>query len=403
MKTSCKTETYRLGLQVVLVKCCIDKRASPYQQQQFQGVVSSWNYVFGAKTQVKTLLFLDLTFPYKSGNEFTTDSISEMKNKITDEDYQILSRNLTMVTEFLLLGFSDFQELQFVLFAIFFCLYLLILGGNITIIITVRLEHSLHTPMYFFLAVLSFSETCYTFTILPKMLLNLLSVLRTISFISCAIQMFFFLGFAINNSLLLGLMGYDRFAAICHPLRYPVLTSWWICKVMAATCGVAGFMISLLGTFLVFSLPFCNSNRIDHYFCDIAPVIHLACGDFYINEVIIFIGGVVTLMVPLTFVCITYGFIVRTIMRIPSTEGKKKAFSTCATHLIVVVVHYGCASFVYLRPSSKYTSSKDRLVTVTYTIITPLLNPLLYSLRNKDVQMAIRKVISWGKFSLKNI
>ncbi|XP_051852559.1 olfactory receptor 10R2-like [Antechinus flavipes] len=355
------------------------------------------------------MLFLNLTFPYKSGNEFTTDSMAEMKNQITDEltkrnskgNEILLFENLTMITEFLLLGFSDLQEMQFVLFAVILCLYLLILSGNITIITTVYLEHSLHTPMYFFLGVLSFSETFYTFTILPKMLLNLLSVLRTISFISCATQMFFFLGFAITNCLLLGVMGYDRFTAICHPLRYPVLMSWWICKLMAATCGVAGFVISMVGTFLVFTLPFCNSNRVNHYFCDIAPVIHLACGDPYINEVIIFIGGVVILMVPLTFICITYGFIVRTILKIPSTEGKKKAFSTCASHLTVVVVHYGCASFVYLRPSSKYTSSKDRLVTVTYTIITPLLNPLVYSLRNKDVQMAIRKVISWGGFSPK--
>ncbi|XP_074077041.1 LOW QUALITY PROTEIN: olfactory receptor 10R2-like [Macrotis lagotis] len=332
--------------------------------------------------------------------------MSEMKNQITDEviAWNHLSlENFTMITEFFLLGFSDLQEMQFVLFAVILCLYLLILGGNITIITTVRLEHSLHTPMYFFLCVLSVSETFYTLVILPKMLLNLLSVFRTISFISCATQMFFFLGFAVTNCLLLGVMGYDRYTAICYPLRYPVLMSWWLCKFMAATCGMCGFLISMVGTFLVFSLPFCNSNRVNHYFCDIAPVIHLACGDPYINEVIIFIGGVVILMVPLTFICITYGFIVRTILKIPSTEGKKKAFSTCASHLTVVVVHYGCASFVYLRPSSRYTSSKDRLVTVTYTIITPLLNPLVYSLRNKDVQMAIRKVIGWGELSSKNV
>ncbi|XP_074120876.1 olfactory receptor 10R2-like [Sminthopsis crassicaudata] len=329
-----------------------------------------------------------------------------MKNQITDEVIpwnQLPIENFTMVTEFLLLGFSDLQEMQLVLFPVILCLYLLILSGNITIITTVRLEHSLHTPMYFFLAVLSFSETCYTLTILPKMLLNLLSVLRTISFISCATQMFFFLGFAINNSFLLGLMGYDRFAAICYPLRYPVLMSWGICKLMAGICGVTGFVISLIGVFLVFSLPFCNSNRINHYFCDVSPVIHLACGDFSINEVIIFIFGVVVLMVPLTLICISYGFIVRTILRIPSTEGKKKAFSTCASHITVVVVHYGSASFVYLRPSSKYTFSKDRLVTVTYTVIIPLLNPLVYSLRNKEVRVAIRKVINWGRLSSKKI
>ncbi|XP_072494676.1 olfactory receptor 10R2-like [Notamacropus eugenii] len=314
---------------------------------------------------------------------------------------QLPPENLTMVTEFLLLGFSSLQELQLVLFAVFFCLYIIILCGNITIVTVILLEHNLHTPMYFFLGVLSVSETCYTFVILPKMLLNLLSLFRTISFTSCAIQMFFFLSFAINNALLLGVMGYDRYAAICHPLRYPVLMNWGTCRLLAATCGVSGFLMGMVGANLVFTLPFCNSNKVNHYFCDISPLIHLACGDTHVNEMTIFICGVLVLVVPLLFVCISYGFIVRTILRIPSTEGKQKAFSTCASHLTVVIVHYGCASFVYLRPSSKVTSDKDRLMTVMYTVITPLLNPMVYSLRNRDVQMAIRKVISGGKFSHK--
>ncbi|XP_056670615.1 olfactory receptor 10R2-like [Monodelphis domestica] len=316
---------------------------------------------------------------------------------------QLPLENFTMVTEFLLLGFSNLNKMQFVLFGVILCLYLIILSGNITVITTICLEHSLHTPMYFFLSVLSVSETLYTFVILPKMLLNLLSVLRTISFTSCAAQMFFLLGFATTNCLLLGVMGYDRYTAICHPLRYPVLMSWWICKLMATTCGVSGFLFSMIGTFLVFTLPFCNSNKINHYFCDIAPVIHLACGDPYINEAIIFVGGVVALVVPWMFICITYGFIIRTILRIPSTEGRKKAFSTCASHLTVVVFHYGCASFVYLRPSSKHTSDKDKLVTVTYTIFTPLLNPMVYTLRNREVRVAIQKVMHWRGFSPKVI
>ncbi|XP_074120887.1 olfactory receptor 10R2-like [Sminthopsis crassicaudata] len=314
---------------------------------------------------------------------------------------QLSPENFTMVTEFLLVGFSKLQELQLVLFAIFFCLYIIILCGNITIVTVILLENNLHTPMYFFLGVLSVSETCYTFVILPKMLLNLLSVLRTISFVSCAIQMFLFLSFAINNCLLLGVMGFDRYAAICQPLRYPILMNWRNCRLLAATCGVTGSLISMIGTILVFILPFCNSNKINHYFCDISPLIHIACGNTYLNEMIIFICGVLVLVVPLICVCISYVFIVSTILKIPSTEGKKKAFSTCASHLTVVIVHYGCASFVYLRPSSKVSSDKDQLVTVIYTVITPLLNPMVYSLRNKDVQVAIRKVISRGKFSHK--
>ncbi|XP_012604158.1 olfactory receptor 10R2-like [Microcebus murinus] len=309
--------------------------------------------------------------------------------------------NSSFVTEFLLLGFSSLGKLQLVLFVVFLCLYLIILSGNITIISVICLDRSLHTPMYFFLGVLSSSEIFYTIVILPKMLINLLSVLRTLSFVSCATQMFFFLGFAVTNCLLLGVMGYDRYVAICQPLRYSILMSWRICGQLAATCIVSGFLISLVGTTLVFSLPFCGSNKVNHYFCDISPVIRLACAESYINELVIFIFGVLVLIVPLIFVCFSYGFIVHTILKIPSAEGKQKAFSTCASHLIVVIVHYGCASSVYLRPSAKHTSGKDRLVTVTYTIITPLLNPMVYSLRNKDVQLAIRKIFGKTGFFLK--
>ena len=311
--------------------------------------------------------------------------------------------NSSCVTEFLLLGFSSLGELQLVLFMIFLCLYLIILSGNITIISVICLDHSLHMPMYFFLCVLSTSEIFYTIVILPKMLINLLSVFRTLSFVSCASQMYFFLGFAVTNCLLLGVMGYDRYAAICQPLHYTILMSWRVCGQLAVTCIVSGFLISLLGTTLVFSLPFCGSNKVNHYFCDISPVIRLAYAETYINELVIFIGGVLVLVVPLIFIFISYGFIASAILKISSAEGKRKAFSTCASHLIVVVVHYGCASFVYLRPSAKYTSGKDRLVTVTYTIITPLLNPVVYSLRNKDVQLAIRKMIVKKGFSTKTL
>ncbi|XP_007530641.2 olfactory receptor 10R2-like [Erinaceus europaeus] len=328
--------------------------------------------------------------------------IGRISTKVTVWE-QAHHTNFSSVTEFLLLGFSNLGETQLILFAVFLCLYLVILTGNITIVTVIRLDRSLHIPMYFFLGVLSISETCYTFVILPKMLVNLLSLLRTISFVNCAIQMFFFLGFAVTNCMLLGVMGYDRYAAICHPLRYPVLMRWQVCGQLAAACAAIGFLFSMTGSFLVFELPYCGPNKINHYFCDISPVIRLACTDTYVNELIIFIGGVLALMVPLTFICISYGFIVHTIVKIPSTEGKLKAFSTCASHLTVVIVHYGCASFVYLRPSSKYSFSKDRLVTVTYTVVTPLLNPMVYSLRNKDVQLAIRKVIGRRGFFPKNL
>ncbi|XP_074205185.1 olfactory receptor 10R2-like [Camelus bactrianus] len=310
--------------------------------------------------------------------------------------------NSSCVTEFLLLGFSSLGELQRVLFVVFICLYLIILSGNLTIISVICLDHGLHTPMYFFLGVLSTSETFYTIVILPKMLINLLSVLRTLSFMSCVFQMYFFLGFAVTNCLLLGVMGYDRYAAICQPLHYAILMSWRVCGQLAVTCILGGFIVSLAGTTLVFSLPFCGSNKVNHYFCDISAVIRLACADTYINELIIFICGVLVLVVPLIFICISYGFIVSTVLKISSAEGKRKAFSTCASHLIVVIVHYGCASSVYLRPSAQYTTGTDRLVTVTYTVITPLLNPMIYSLRNRDVQLAVRRMIMKTRFSVKS-
>ena len=230
--------------------------------------------------------------------------------------------NSSCVTEFLLLGFSSLGELQLILFVVFLCLYLIILSGNITIISVICLDHSLHTPMYFFLCVLSTSEIFYTIVILPKMLINLLSVLRTLSFVSCASQMFFFLGFAVTNCLLLGVMGYDRYAAICQPLHYPILMSWRVCGQLTSTCIVSGFLISLLGTALVFGLTFCGSNKVNHYFCDISPVIRLAYAETYINELVIFIGGVLVLVVPLIFICISYGFITSAILKISSAEGK---------------------------------------------------------------------------------
>nr|XP_012604156.1 olfactory receptor 10R2 [Microcebus murinus] len=306
---------------------------------------------------------------------------------------QVLAENFTMVTEFLLLGFSSLGKIQLTLFVVFLFLYLVILSGNVTIISVIHLDQSLHTPMYFFLGILSTSETFYTFVILPKMLINLLSVARTISFVCCAIQMFFFLAFAITNCLLFGVMGYDRYAAICHPLHYPILMNWQVCGKLAAACGIGGFLGSLTVVNLVFSLPFCSANKVNHYFCDISPVIRLACTNTDVNEFVIFICGVLVLVVPFFFICVSYLCILRTILKIPSAEGRRKAFSTCASHLTVVIVHYGCASFIYLRPSANYVSNKDRLVAVTYTIVTPLLNPMVYSLRNKDVQLAIRRVL----------
>ncbi|XP_046948653.1 LOW QUALITY PROTEIN: olfactory receptor 10R2-like [Lynx rufus] len=311
--------------------------------------------------------------------------------------------NSSRVTEFLLLGFSSLGEFQPVLFVLFLGLNLIIPSGNRTLLSVIRLDRSLHTPMSFFLCVLSTSEVFYTIVTLPRMLINLLSVLRTLSFVGCATQMFFFLGFAVTNCLLLGVMGYDCYAAICQPLRYLVLVNWRVCAQRAAICIVSGFLVSLVGTTLFFSLPLCGSNKVNYYFCDISPVIRLACAETYTNELVFFICGALVLVVPLLFFHTSYGFVVHTILKIPSADGKRKALPTCASHLTVVIVHHGCASSVYLRPSAKYSTGKDRLVTATYTIVTPLLNPMVYSLRNRGVQLAIREMIAKTGFSLKTL
>ncbi|XP_060092319.1 olfactory receptor 10R2-like [Heteronotia binoei] len=299
--------------------------------------------------------------------------------------------NQSIVTEFILIGFSSFPDLQVPLFVVFSIMYLSILAGNIIIIATIRRESSLHIPMYFFLAMLSSSETCYTFSIIPNMLVNLLKKMATISFVGCAIQMYIFLTFANINCMLLTVMGYDRYVSICKPLHYPILMNQRFCTKLVVFTVAMGFLFSTMETYFIFILPFCGPNKIHHFFCDLAPLLQLACGRNYFGEIVIFL--ICFLMVSCSFLLIllSYLLILNTILKIPTTDGKRKAFSTCASHLIVVVVHFGCASIIYLRPQSRYTLNEDTLISVTYTLLTPLLNPVVYSLRNKDVQVALRK------------
>ncbi|XP_074076591.1 olfactory receptor 10T2 [Macrotis lagotis] len=296
------------------------------------------------------------------------------------------------VTSFILVGFSSLGELQKLLFVIFLLLYMTILLANATIMTVIRCSRSLHTPMYGFLFILSFSETCYTFVIIPQLLYHLLSDTKTISFVACATQLFFFLGFACTNCFLIAVMGYDRYVAICFPLRYMIIMSKKLGLGLISVSAATGFFIALVATNLICDMPFCGPNRVNHYFCDMAPVIKLACTDTHVKELALFSLSILVIMVPFVLILISYGFIVNTILKIPSAEGKRKAFATCASHLTVVIVHYGCASIIYLRPKSKSASDKDQLVAVTYTVVTPLLNPLVYSLRNQEVKAALKKV-----------
>ncbi|XP_060092318.1 olfactory receptor 10R2-like [Heteronotia binoei] len=299
--------------------------------------------------------------------------------------------NQSVVMEFIFIGFSSFPDLQVLLFVVFSLMYLAILAGNIIIIATIKCDSSLHNPMYFFLAILSGSEICYTITIIPNMLVNLLREKATISFIGCAVQMCLFLGFACTDCMLLTVMGYDRYVSICKPLHYPVLMNPRFCTKLVVFSVSTGFLFSTVETYFIFTLPFCGPDKINHFFCDLAPLLELACGRNYIGEIVIFVICFLVVVFSFLLVILSYLLILNTILKIPTTEGKRKAFSTCASHLIVVVVHFVCASIIYLRPQSRYTLNEDTLISVTYTLVTPLLNPVVYTLRNKDVRVALKK------------
>ncbi|XP_010299446.1 olfactory receptor 10R2-like [Balearica regulorum gibbericeps] len=299
--------------------------------------------------------------------------------------------NQTKVMGFVLIGFSDLPELRIPLFVFFSLTYLVTLTGNVLLMTIIRLHRHLHIPMYFFLSILSFSETCYTFAIIPKMLVNLITEEKSISFTGCAVQMCFFIGFGGTNCLLLTAMGYDRCVAICKPLHYRVLMNGRVCSQLVAFAIVTGFTLSLIVTYFIFTLPFCGEKEINHFFCDMGPVIQAACTENNGIEIVIFIFCIVVVFGSFLLILLSYVLIFNTILKIPSTEGKRKAFSTCASHLTVVVVHFGCASIIYLRPKSTYSLEEDTLISVTYTVVTPLLNPVVYSLRNKDVHLALRE------------
>ncbi|KAM9241830.1 LOW QUALITY PROTEIN: olfactory receptor 10X1-like [Dugong dugon] len=298
--------------------------------------------------------------------------------------------NKTIVKEFILVGFSLYPDIQKLLSVIFCCLYLLTLMGNLIIMGLTWVDRALHTPMYIFLSVLSFSETCYTLSIIPKMLEDILIENRSISIIGCGLQMYFFLGLGGTNCIILTLMGYDRFLAICNPLRYSLLMTNIVCGQLVASAWAAGFFISLIETALIFGDFFCSPNLVKHLFCHMRAVVRLSCLDSNLIEFIVTLISVSGLLGTFLLIILTYVFILSTVLRIPSAEGKQKAFS-CASHLTVVIIHFGFASIVYLKPEASW--GDDTLIAVPYTVITPFLTPLIFSLRNKDMKNAFRKVV----------
>ncbi|XP_028558680.2 olfactory receptor 5V1-like [Podarcis muralis] len=301
--------------------------------------------------------------------------------------------NITVVTEFILMGLSDLPAVRFSLFAAFLLIYLVTLLGNGTILLAIEADSHLHNPMYFFLTNLSLLDICCPTVTVPKMLENLLSERNTISFAGCVLQVYFLIALAGTEVFLLSAMAYDRYVAICNPLRYMVIMSKKLCLQMAAGTWVTGFLHSLLHTVMTFTLPFCTSNRVNQYYCDIPPVLALSCASTYVAEMVVFIVGGILGVGAFMVTLVSYIHIISTILRIRSSDGKHKAFSTCASHLIVVCLFYGTILFTYLRPSSSHHPDQDRMVSMLYGVITPMLNPLIYSLRNKEVKGALKRVI----------
>ncbi|XP_004472169.2 olfactory receptor 10H2-like [Dasypus novemcinctus] len=301
--------------------------------------------------------------------------------------------NSSSVSEFILLGFSAFpHQLLPALYLLFLMMYLFTLLGNLLIMATVWHQRSLHVPMYLFLCALSISEILYTFAIIQRMLTDLLSTQHSIALLACASQMFFTFTFGFTHSFLLTIMGYDRYLAICHPLRYSVLMSPRGCGCLVAWSWVGGLVMGLVVTTAIFHLTFCGPNEVHHFFCHIPPLLELACGG-NVSAVAMGVGLVciTDLLGCFVLILLSYAYIVATILRIPSAEGRHKAFSTCASHLTVVVVHYGFASIIYLKPKGPASPEGDTLMATTYTILTPFLSPIIFSLRNKELKMAMKR------------
>ncbi|XP_052037220.1 olfactory receptor 10AG1-like [Apodemus sylvaticus] len=301
--------------------------------------------------------------------------------------------NASTVTQFLLLGFSDLPNLQSFLLGVFSIMYLIILIANSFIIVITRLDPALQKPMYFFLVNFSFLEICYVSVILPRILYSIWTQDRNISFLACAIQMCFFLMLAATESILLAVMSYDRYVAICNPLHYPLVMNPRKCRQLAAGSWLGGMPFQLGQTCQIFSLDFCNSNQIDHFFCDIPPVLKLACGDTSINEMYVYVVAILLAAIPFILILTSYSKIIATILRLPTAEGRAKAFSTCSSHLVVVVLFFASASITYLMPKSTHSAVSDKFLSLFYTIVTPMFNPMIYSLRNKEVIAALRRLL----------
>ncbi|XP_057608979.1 olfactory receptor 8H1-like [Chionomys nivalis] len=301
--------------------------------------------------------------------------------------------NYTLKPDFILMGLTDSKEIQLVISVTFLLIYLLTVLGNIGMILIIRLDVQLHTPMYFFLTHLSFLDLSYSTAITPKTLENLLTSTKNISYVGCFTQMYFFVLLAATECFLLSSMAYDRYVAICNPLHYSVVMSSRFCSTLLGGSYVLGTLDATVNMLCMATLNFCNSNIIQDFFCDTSPLIALSCSNTHDIEFIIFIFAGSTLLMSLITISASYMSILSTILKINSTSGKQKAFSTCTSHILAVTVFYGTMIFTHLKSNQSFSLGKDQVASVFYTIVIPMLNPLIYSLRNKEVKCAVSRVI----------
>ncbi|XP_014584172.1 olfactory receptor 10AG1-like [Equus przewalskii] len=310
-----------------------------------------------------------------------------------ENNLKITETNFTIMTQFFLLGFSDIPTFHWLLFGIFLVIYIIILLGNGIIILITRIYSSLQTPRYFSLSNFSFLEIYYVSIALPRMLMDLWTQEGAISFSACATQMCFFLMLGATECFLLALMAYDHYVAICNPLHYPLVMNHKICVQLVGASWISGLPVEIGQTCQILSLPFCGSSQINHFFCDIPPLLKLACGDIFVNEIVVYIFAVLFVTVPFMLILRSYSRITFTILKLPSNTGWTTAFSTCSSHLMVVVLFYGSATIAYLKPKFSQYEGMDKLLSLFYAILTPMFNPMIYSLQNKDVREALRKFL----------
>ncbi|XP_043836465.1 olfactory receptor 11G2-like [Dromiciops gliroides] len=306
---------------------------------------------------------------------------------------------ISSVTHFILLGFPTSREIRMAYFMMFSVIYMLTLMGNAAIVCAVRWDRHLHTPMYIFLGNFSFLEICYVSTTVPNMLSNFLSESKTITFVGCFVQFYFFFSFGCDEGFYLCIMAFDRYLAICRPLHYPTIMTTYLCTSLVIFGWSGGLILFLIPVVLISQLPYCGPNIIDHFICDPVPLMSLSCSQDHTTKLIYSTFNVIFMVGTFIFILISYALVILSVLRIPTAAGKRKAFSTCASHLAVVILFFGSVMAMYVRPGSEQPVKFQKVVTLFYSVITPLLNPMIYSLRNKDMKAALKKVVVTKKTS----